>query len=49
MGMVLPIASAMGVSFDQVGGAVAAMTRTEDFVEGVTAFIGKKEPEYKGT
>jgi len=28
MGMVLPIASAMGVSFDQVGGAVAAMTRT---------------------
>ena len=28
MGMVLPIASEMGVSFDQVGAAVAAMTRT---------------------
>ena len=28
MGMVLPIASAMGVSFDQVGAAIAAMTRT---------------------
>jgi TP901 family phage tail tape measure protein len=28
MGMVLPIASAMGVSFDQVGAAVASMTRT---------------------
>lgn len=28
MGMVLPIASAMGVSFDQVGAAQAAMTRT---------------------
>lgn len=28
MGMVLPIASALGVSFDQVGAAVAAMTRT---------------------
>jgi TP901 family phage tail tape measure protein len=28
MGMVLPIASYMGVTFDQVGGAIAAMTRT---------------------
>ena len=28
MGMVLPIAAAMQVSFDQVGGAIAAMTRT---------------------
>ena len=28
MGMALPIAAAMGVSFDQVGAAVAAMTRT---------------------
>jgi TP901 family phage tail tape measure protein len=28
MGQVLPIASQMGVSFDQVGGAMAAMTRT---------------------
>lgn len=28
MGMVLPIASNMGVTFDQVGAAVAAMTRT---------------------
>ena len=28
MGMVLPIASYMGVTFDQVGAAVAAMTRT---------------------
>ena len=28
MGQVLPIASQMGVSFDQVGAAVAAMTRT---------------------
>jgi len=28
MGMVLPVASAMGVSFDQVGAAFAAMSRT---------------------
>jgi TP901 family phage tail tape measure protein len=28
MGRVLPIASYMGVTFDQVGGAIAAMTRT---------------------
>ena len=28
MGMVLPIASELGVSFDQVGAAIAAMTRT---------------------
>jgi len=28
MGMVLPIASAMGVTFDQVGAGIAAMTRT---------------------
>ncbi|MCA1753456.1 MAG: phage tail tape measure protein [Spirochaeta sp.] len=28
MGQVLPIASEMGVTFDQVGGAIAAMTRT---------------------
>ena len=28
MGQVLPIASEMGVSFDQVGGAIAGMTRT---------------------
>jgi len=28
MGMVLPIAAAMGVSFDQVGAGMAAMTRT---------------------
>jgi len=28
MGMVLPVASEMGVSFDQVGAAIAAMTRT---------------------
>lgn len=28
MGAVLPVASSMGVSFDQVGGSLAAMTRT---------------------
>ena len=34
MGSILPVASAMGVSFDQVGGALAAMTRT-----GFNAFM----------
>jgi len=41
MGRVIPIASEMGVSFDQVGGAVAAMTRLGlDANESVTALRG---------
>lgn len=41
LGRVLPIASEMGVEFDQVAGAVAAMTRTGlDASEAVTALRG---------
>ena len=37
MGMVLPIASNMGVTFDQVGAAVAAMTRTGTNAQSLAA------------